>query len=68
MGTFIQYIFYLAVLIRLAIPLGKYISKAMSGEKVFLSKILAPCERGIYKILHTQTSHLNKCLCTLKIQ
>lgn len=52
MGTFIQYIFYLAVLILLAIPLGKYISKAMSGEKVFLSKILAPCERGIYKILH----------------
>ena len=35
METFIQYIFYLAVLILLAIPLGKYISKAMSGEKVF---------------------------------
>lgn len=52
MVTFIQYIFYLAVLILLAIPLGKYISKAMSGEKVFLTKILAPCERGIYKILH----------------
>ena len=42
MGTFIQYIFYLAVLILLAIPLGKYISKAMSGEKVLLTKILAP--------------------------
>ena len=52
MGTFIQYIFYLAVLILLAVPLGTYISNAMSGEKVFLSKILAPCERGIYKILH----------------
>lgn len=50
MGTVIQYIFYLAVLVLLAIPLGKYISKAMSGEKVFLTKILAPCEKGIYKI------------------
>ena len=52
MGTFIQYIFYLAMLILLAIPLGTYISKAMSGEKVFLTKILAPCEKGIYRILH----------------
>lgn len=52
MGTFIQYIFYLAVLVLLAIPLGTYISKAMSGEKVLLTKILSPCERGIYKILH----------------
>lgn len=42
MGTFIQYIFYFAVLILLAIPLGTYISKAMSGEKVLLTKILAP--------------------------
>ena len=41
MGTFIQYIFYLAILILFAIPLGKYISKAMSGEKVFLTKIPA---------------------------
>lgn len=49
MGTIIQYVFYLAVLVLLAIPLGRYISKAMNGEKVFLTRILAPCEKGIYK-------------------
>lgn len=52
MGTIIQYIFYLAVLILMAIPLGKYISKVMNGEQVFLTKILAPCEKGIYKMFH----------------
>ena len=36
MGTIIQYVFYLAVLVLLAIPLGRYISKAMNGEKAFL--------------------------------
>ena len=38
MGTIIQYVFYLAVLVLLAIPLGRYISKAMNGEKVFLTR------------------------------
>ena len=52
MGTIIQYVFYLEVLVLLAIPLGRYISKAMNGEKVFLTRILAPCEKGIYKVLH----------------
>lgn len=52
MGAIIQYIFYLTVLVLLAIPLGRYISKAMNGEKVFLTGILAPCEKGIYKVLH----------------
>jgi len=35
----------------LAIPLGKYISKVMDGEKVFLSKVLVPVENFIYKIM-----------------
>ncbi len=52
MQIIIQYVFYLAVLVVLAIPLGNYISKAMSGEKVFLSFLLRPCERGIYKLFH----------------
>ncbi len=42
---------YLIILVVLAIPLGKYIGKIMNGEKVFLSKILEPCENGIYKLL-----------------
>lgn len=46
----IQYIFYLVLLVVLAIPLGIYISKIMNGEKVFLTKIISPFEKGIYKL------------------
>lgn len=51
MGTVIQYILYLAVLVILAIPLGVYIKKVMNGEKTFLSKILTPCENAVYKVM-----------------
>lgn len=51
MFTALQYIIYLAILVALGIPLGKYIGKVMDGEKVWLSKILLPCERVIYKLL-----------------
>lgn len=48
----LQYGLYLLILIVLAIPLGNYMGKVMNGEKVFLSKLLVPCENVIYKILH----------------
>ena len=52
MGQFIlQYVFYLAIVVILAIPLGYYIGKVMNGEKVFLSRILVPCEKFICKLL-----------------
>lgn len=51
MNAVMQYGFYLILLVVLAIPLGKYISKVMDGEKVFLSKLLGPIENFIYKIL-----------------
>ena len=51
MDSIVQYILYLAILVALAIPLGGYISKAMGGQKVFLSKLIRPCEKGIYKLL-----------------
>ncbi len=50
-NSILQYVLYLVILVGLAIPLGKYISKAMNGEKVFLSKIMVPVENFIYKIL-----------------
>lgn len=50
-ATMIQYVFYLVLLVVLAIPLGKYIGKVMDGERTFLSKIVGPCEQFIYKIL-----------------
>lgn len=51
MSTIIQYGFYLVLLVVLAIPLGKYISKVMDGEKVWLTNIIGPIEKFIYKLL-----------------
>ena len=52
MSLILQYGVYLLILVVLAIPLGNYIGKVMNGERVFLSKILVPCESFIYKVLH----------------
>ena len=51
MSAFLQYALYLALLILLALPLGRYISRAMQGERVFLTGVLAPCERLLYRAL-----------------
>ena len=51
MRTVIQYVLYLAILIVLAIPLGSYIKKVMSGEKTVLSKVLTPCENLVYRVM-----------------
>ncbi|RDY28320.1 potassium-transporting ATPase subunit KdpA [Romboutsia weinsteinii] len=48
----IQIIFFIALTIFLAKPLGHYIAKVFKGEKVLLSKIFAPVERFIYKVLN----------------
>jgi len=40
-----------AVAILLSWPLGSYMRKVMEGERVFLSPVLRPVERGVYKIL-----------------
>lgn len=52
--TIVQYGFYLVILVVLAIPLGAYICKVMNGEKVFLSRILQPCEKLVYRVLRVQ--------------
>lgn len=51
MSTLMQYIFYLALLVMLAIPFGEYIKRVMNGEKTFLSGMLTPCENAVYKLL-----------------
>lgn len=48
--TVIQDLFYIVLLIALSIPLGTYIYKVMTGQKVFLSRAFVPVENGIYKI------------------
>ena len=40
-----------AVIIALARPLGGYINKVMAGERVFLSPVMRPIERGVYKLM-----------------
>ena len=52
MNSTIQYILYLTVLTALAIPLGGYIARAMTGRPVLLSRVLRPCEDGIYRALN----------------
>lgn len=46
-----QDIFYIAILIGLSIPLGIYMYKVMTGQRVFLTPVLAPVEIGIYKVM-----------------
>ena len=52
MSAVLQYVLYLAILIALAVPLGGYIKRVMDGEKTFLSPVLGPCEKGVYRPLH----------------
>jgi potassium-transporting ATPase potassium-binding subunit len=47
----IQDIIFVILLLALSIPLGIYISKVMSGEKVVLTRAVVPVERGIYKLM-----------------
>lgn len=54
MNSVLQYGLYIAILVLLAIPLGGYIAKVMRGEKVFLTRVLAPCERGVYRLLRVK--------------
>ena len=50
-NSVVQYVLYLCLLIVLACPLGNYISRVMDGEGVFLRRLLAPFEKGIYRLL-----------------
>ena len=47
----LQDIFYIAVLIGLSVPLGIYIYKVLTGQRVFLTPALAPVEKEIYKLM-----------------
>ncbi len=47
----LQDIVYLVLLVGLSIPLGIYMYKVMTGQKIFLSRFFNPVENGIYKIM-----------------
>lgn len=51
MGADILYILlFLALLVLLAIPLGNYMAAVYSGRPTFLSPLIRPLERGLYRI------------------
>ena len=50
MSAVLQYIAFLVILVVLAVPLGKYSADVMDGNRVFLSPILSPVEKLIYKL------------------
>ncbi len=54
---FTSTLFFILLLVGLSIPLGNYIYKVMTGQHVFLSRILSPVEKGIYRLmgLHDDT-------------
>jgi K+-transporting ATPase ATPase A chain len=40
-----------AAVVLCARPLGSYMAKVFSGERVFLSRVLRPVERGVYRLI-----------------
>ncbi len=48
--SWLQLIFYLAVLLLLAKPLGSFMAKVYQGKHTFLDRVLGPVERLIYRL------------------
>lgn len=47
----LQTVLYPLVLLALAFPLGGYISRVMDGENVFLSRVVSPVEKRLYRMV-----------------
>jgi len=52
----LQDILYIALLLVLSVPLGKYMYLVMNGDKVFLNRLLSPVESGINRIMGFQST------------
>lgn len=50
LNGWIQIAFYFAVLTALAVPLGRFMARVFEGERTFLSPIMQPVERGLYRL------------------
>ncbi|SDN72025.1 K+-transporting ATPase ATPase A chain [Methylobacterium phyllostachyos] len=46
----IQIALYCAVVLALVKPLGSYMTRVFTGERTFLSPVLGPIERGLYRV------------------
>lgn len=47
----LQDAFLLILLVGLSVPLGRYIDHVMSGQRVFLSRVVSPLENGVYQAM-----------------
>ena len=50
LNGWIQIALYCAVVLALVKPLGSYMTRVFTGERTFLSPVLAPVERGLYRV------------------
>ena len=50
LNGFLQIALYFVVLIALVKPLGSYMARVYEGKPIFLSRVLGPVERLIYRL------------------
>ena len=50
LNGWIQIAIYFVVLTALVVPLGRYMARVFEGERTFLTPVLGPVERGLYRI------------------
>nr|WP_196108165.1 MULTISPECIES: potassium-transporting ATPase subunit KdpA [unclassified Ochrobactrum] len=53
LNGWIQILVFCGIIILLVKPLGGYMTRVFNGERTFLSPILAPAERGLYRLAGT---------------
>lgn len=53
LNGWIQILVYCGIIILLVKPLGGYMTRVFNGERTFLSSVLVPVERGLYRIAGT---------------
>ena len=56
LNGFLQLALYFLVLLAVTKPLGVYMTKVFSGEKTFMSRVLGPLERLIYRVCRVDAS------------
>jgi K+-transporting ATPase ATPase A chain len=54
---FLQLALFIAGLVVITPPLGKFMARVFAGERHFLSRALGPIERGIYKLSGVDPAH-----------
>ena len=48
---------WLSALVGLALPLGRYMARVFTGERVFMARVLRPLERLVYRVCGVDETH-----------